>query len=142
MTVLIRSTLAFFRSRNQQAIVELALRQQLATYAQTRPKPKLTPLDRAFWVALFRLWPQWKEVLVIGKPDTAGLCLLLQLRARQDATEGFTSGPADGEPAVAGLPSRRIAPCGWPSPPLRLAGGGVVTVFKHATRPTVRVGAF
>jgi hypothetical protein len=61
MTVLLRSTLAFFRSRNQQAIVELALRQQLATYAQTRPKPKLTPLDRAFWVALFRLWP---------KPDT------------------------------------------------------------------------
>jgi hypothetical protein len=47
MTVLLRSTLAFFRSRNQQAIVELALRQQLATYAQTRPKPKLTPLDRA-----------------------------------------------------------------------------------------------
>ena len=70
MTVLLRSTLAFFRSRNQQAIVELALRQQLATYAQTRPNPRLTPLDRAFWVALFRLWPRWKEVLVIVKPDT------------------------------------------------------------------------
>jgi len=69
-TVLLRSILAFFRSRNQQAIVELALRQQLATYAQTRPKPKLTPLDRAFWVALLRLWPRWKEVLVIVKPDT------------------------------------------------------------------------
>jgi transposase InsO family protein len=69
-TVLLRSVLAFFRSRNQQAIVELALRQQLATYAHTRRKPKLTPLDRAFWVALFRLWPQWKEVLVIVKPDT------------------------------------------------------------------------
>ncbi len=47
MTMLLRSTLAFFRRRNQQAIVELALRQQLATYAQTRLKPKLTPLDRA-----------------------------------------------------------------------------------------------
>ena len=70
MTMLLRSMLAFFRSRNQQAVVELALRQQLATYAQTRPKPKLTPLDRAFWVALFRLWPRWKEVLVIVKPDT------------------------------------------------------------------------
>ena len=70
MTVLLRSILAFFRSRNQQAIVELALRQQLATYAQTRPNPKLTRVDRAFWVALFRLWPRWKEVLVIVKPDT------------------------------------------------------------------------
>ena len=54
-TVLLRSILVFFRGRNQQAIVEMALRQQLATYAQTRPKPNLTPLDRAFWVALFRL---------------------------------------------------------------------------------------
>ena len=45
---------AFFRSRNEQAIVELALRQQLATYAQKRSKPRLTPLDRAFWVALSR----------------------------------------------------------------------------------------
>jgi putative transposase len=68
--LLLRCALAFFRSRNEQAIVELALRQQLATYAQTRPKPRLTPLDRTFWVALFRLWPRWKEVLVIVKPDT------------------------------------------------------------------------
>jgi hypothetical protein len=27
-------------------------------------------LDRAFWVALFGLWPRGKEVLVIVKPDT------------------------------------------------------------------------
>jgi len=69
-TALLRCIVAFFRSRNDQAIVELALRQQLATYAQTRPKPRLRPLDRTFWVALFRFWPRWKEVLVIVKPDT------------------------------------------------------------------------
>ena len=69
-TALLRCTLALFRSRNQQAVVELALRQQLATYAETRSKPRLTPLDRALWVALFRFWPRWKEVLVIVKPDT------------------------------------------------------------------------
>ena len=34
-----------------------------------RPKAKLTPLDHAFWVALFRLRIRWKEVLVIVKPD-------------------------------------------------------------------------
>jgi putative transposase len=62
--------LAFFRSRSQQAVVELALRQQLATYAHTNSKPKLTPLDRTFWIALLRFWPRWKEVLVIVKPDT------------------------------------------------------------------------
>ena len=62
--------LAFFRTRREQAVVELALRQQLAAYAQARPRPRLTSLDRAFWVALHQLWPRWKEVLVIVKPDT------------------------------------------------------------------------
>jgi transposase InsO family protein len=51
-------------------MVELALRQQLAAYAQARSRPRLTFLDRAFWVALHRLWPRWKEVLVIVKPET------------------------------------------------------------------------
>ena len=69
-TALLRCTLAFFRSRKEQAIVELALREQLATYAQERSQPRLRPLDRAFWVALFRFWPGWKEVLVIVKPET------------------------------------------------------------------------
>jgi hypothetical protein len=36
---------AVFRSRSEQAIVELALRQQLATYRRQQTKPKLTPLD-------------------------------------------------------------------------------------------------
>ena len=57
-TALLRCTVAFLRSRNDQAIVQLALRQQLATYAQKQTKPKLTPLDRAFWVALFRRRPR------------------------------------------------------------------------------------
>jgi hypothetical protein len=39
---------AFFRSRKEQALVELALRQQLAGYAQKEPKPRITPIDRAF----------------------------------------------------------------------------------------------
>jgi transposase InsO family protein len=51
-------------------IGELALRQQLATYAQKQTKPALSPLDRAFWVALFRFWPHWRDTLVIVKPDT------------------------------------------------------------------------
>ena len=69
-TLLLRCVAAFFRSRREQAIVELALRQQLATYAQKRSKPMLTPPDRALWVALSRFWPRWKEILVIVKSDT------------------------------------------------------------------------
>lgn len=69
-TLLLRCLPAFFRSRNEQAIVELALRQQLAIYAQNRSRPRLTPVDRGFWVLLSRLWPCWKEALVIVQPDT------------------------------------------------------------------------
>ena len=65
-----RCTAAFFRSRNEQVIVELALRQQLATYVPNQAKAKLTPFDRAFWIALLRFWPRWKDALVIVKPDT------------------------------------------------------------------------
>ena len=38
--------LALFRSRNAQAVVELALRQQLATYVHTRAKPMLRLMRR------------------------------------------------------------------------------------------------
>ena len=69
-TLLLRCTAAFFRSHNEQAIVELTLRQQLATYTVTGSNPNITPLDRALWVALSRFWPRWKDTLVIVKPDT------------------------------------------------------------------------
>ena len=67
---LLYSVLALFRSREEQAIVELALRQQLAVYAHDRSRPRLNPLDRTFWVALSRLWPRWKDHLVVVRPET------------------------------------------------------------------------
>ena len=70
LVLIIRCAPAFFRSHNEQAIVELALCQQLATYNQKKTKPRITPLDRVFWVALVQFWPRWKRVLVIVKPGT------------------------------------------------------------------------
>jgi transposase InsO family protein len=61
---------ALLRSQSEQVIVELVLRQQLATYAASRSRPRLTPVDRAFWVALFRIWPRWKACLAIVQPET------------------------------------------------------------------------
>lgn len=66
----LRSTLALFRSREDQAIVEMALRQQLAVYVHGHPRPRLSPLDRAFWVALARFWPHWRTTLVLVRPET------------------------------------------------------------------------
>ncbi len=61
---------ALLRSQSEQVIVELVLRQQLATYAASHSRPRLTPVDRAFWVALFRIWPRWKACLAIVQPET------------------------------------------------------------------------
>ncbi len=70
LALIVRCIPAFFRSHRQQVIVEVALRQQLAIYPQQKTKPRLTQLDRTFWVTLSRIWPQWKQSLVIVKPDT------------------------------------------------------------------------
>jgi putative transposase len=70
LSAILRCALAFVRSRNEQTIVELALRPQLATYALETTRPRPTPLDRAFWLALSRFWPHWRDALVIVKPKT------------------------------------------------------------------------
>ena len=69
-TIALRCVPAFFRSRSNQAIVELALRQQLATFAEKGRRPRISPADRGFWVLLSRTWSGWKNVLVIVQPDT------------------------------------------------------------------------
>ena len=69
-TIFLRCIPAFFRSRSRQAVVELALRQQLATFAEKGRRPRITPADRGFWIFLSRSWSGWKESLVIVQPDT------------------------------------------------------------------------
>jgi len=48
----------------------LALRQQLLALQRRRPRPRLLGLDRLFWVIAKRLWPKWKQALVIVTPET------------------------------------------------------------------------
>ena len=48
-----------------------ALRQQLAVYQRTQKRARLRPADRAFWILLRRLWPDWARSLVVVRPDTA-----------------------------------------------------------------------
>ena len=51
-------------------IENLALRQQLAILTTKRPRPRMRAVDRFFWLTLRRLWPRWKEALVVIRPDT------------------------------------------------------------------------
>lgn len=59
-----------FASRSDLLLENLALRQQLAVLKARQPRPRLCATDRIFWVALRRLWPRWRDVLVIVQPET------------------------------------------------------------------------
>ena len=59
-----------FRGRAVLQLELLALRHQLATMKRISPRPSLRPSDRLLWVLLSRLLPNWRDVLVIVKPET------------------------------------------------------------------------
>jgi putative transposase len=56
--------------QRQLALENLALRQQLAVYKRTGPRPRLRTMDRLVWVGLARVWAGWRQALVIVSPDT------------------------------------------------------------------------
>lgn len=58
-----------FRTRASLVAENFALRQQLAVLRAGR-RPRLRPIDRAFWVVLSRTWSRWVDVLAIVKPAT------------------------------------------------------------------------
>ena len=61
---------AVVTSRGSLALENLALRQQLATYARLQQRPRLKPEARVFWGALSRIWEGWRSPLVLVKPAT------------------------------------------------------------------------
>ncbi|MGB5312357.1 MAG: integrase core domain-containing protein [Polyangiales bacterium] len=67
---LLAATRSSLRSQRELALENLALRQQLAVLKCTAKRPKLSTVDRAFWVALSRLWPDWQHALILVKPET------------------------------------------------------------------------
>lgn len=95
LSLLLHSIHAFFRSRTELVIENFALRQQLAVLKAKRPRPSLSPLDRAFWVALRRFWPRWSTALILVTPDTVirWLCLVNNRpRLDQRLTQGCRPG--------------------------------------------------
>src|SRR5262245_29301594 len=78
---------AFFIGRHRLGMEVAALRHQLVVFKRKQPRPRLCIGDRAFWMALRRLWPGWVNALIIVKPDTvvswhrAGFRLFWRLRS-------------------------------------------------------------
>lgn len=52
------------------ALENLALRQQLAIYRRKGKPPRLACRDRWFWIALSRVWKEWRGAVLIVHPDT------------------------------------------------------------------------
>src|SRR5438445_4054284 len=63
----LRSTV---RTHRELALENLALRQQLAVRKARQPRPRLTAMDRIFWVVLSRLWQSWRNSLQVVRPET------------------------------------------------------------------------
>ena len=67
---LVPALISAFKARRELALENVALRQQLAVLRRSVKRPRLSNVDRVFWVLLRRIWTDWKSVLVIVKPET------------------------------------------------------------------------
>jgi len=63
-------SLLFAPDVREQALENLALRQQLVVMKRKCPRPRLRRVDRLFWVWLSRVWRNWRQAVVIVKPET------------------------------------------------------------------------
>src|SRR5437660_5135860 len=81
----------------QLALETLALRQQLAVYKRTANRPKLQRSDRLLWIWLSRMWPAWRQALVIVAPATV---LRWQRRRFRRHWATLSGSPPAGRPPV------------------------------------------
>src|SRR3989475_12929622 len=70
--ILVRTLRSSVRTHRELALETLALRQQLAVWKAREPRPRLTEVDRIFWVVLSRLWTSWRHSLQVVRPETVG----------------------------------------------------------------------
>src|SRR5438132_1329796 len=95
LALMLRWLRALCRLRGELALENLALRQQLTVMSRRHPRPRLTSVDRFFWVMLRRGWARWTDALIIVKPDTvvrwhrAGFRQYWRLRSR--GKKGWTA---------------------------------------------------
>jgi hypothetical protein len=69
-SILLHFLISLFRTRRDQAIENLLLRQQLAVLKEKGIRPQLSQTDRSFWVLISKIWPRWRDVLHIVQPET------------------------------------------------------------------------
>jgi len=68
--IFLKTIQTLFKSKSNLLFENMALRQQLSIFLIKKTKPRLTDLDRSYWVALKQVWEKWTGSLVIVKPET------------------------------------------------------------------------
>ncbi len=67
---LFAASASLFRSRTDLILEIIALRQQIAVLQGQRPRKRMPTRSRLFWVLLSRIWPRWRNALILVKPET------------------------------------------------------------------------
>jgi putative transposase len=70
LRILVGTLRSIVRTRRELALENLALRQQLAVWKARQPRPRLTAIDRLFWILLSKLWKSWRSSLQVVRPAT------------------------------------------------------------------------
>jgi len=70
LAILFGTLKSCLRTQRELALENLALRQQLAVWKAREPRPRLTEMDRLFWVFLSRVWATWRYSLHVVRPET------------------------------------------------------------------------
>jgi hypothetical protein len=68
--IFFRTLFSALKSRRALALENLALRHQLDVLQRNAKKPRLKNHDRVLWVALSRIWAEWRKPLTLVQPDT------------------------------------------------------------------------
>ena len=70
LIVVCRALALALRGHRELVLENLALRQQLMAMKRANGRPRLQARDRLFWMALRRIWTNWRTALVLVRPDT------------------------------------------------------------------------
>src|SRR5215470_3871663 len=66
----IRFLVLVFSGHKQVALENIALRHQLSVYVREKKRPRLRNRDRLFWIALKKIWKDWRSALEFVQPET------------------------------------------------------------------------
>src|SRR5213593_3234252 len=62
------------RGHHELVLENMALRHQLRAMKRATKRPQLRTRDRLFWIALARIWRNWRTALVLVQPETVVRC--------------------------------------------------------------------